>query len=77
MYAIQSIKTGKFFVRTDFRYRHPHQRTSNTKTLTYSSIAEAAQDFWVKRKVSALKTIRTKNFLKSRERIITGGFQYG
>ena len=77
MFAIQNIKTGKFLYGTDYRYLPPHQRTSNTKTLTYSSIAEAAQDFWVKRKVSALKTIRTKNFLKSRERIITGGFQYG
>lgn len=42
MYAIQNIKTGKFLYGTDYRYRPPHQRTSNTKMLTYSSIAEAA-----------------------------------
>lgn len=50
MFAIQNIKTGKFLYCTDYRYRPPHQRTSNTKMLTYSSIAEAAHDFWVKRK---------------------------
>lgn len=47
MFAIQNIKTGKFLYGTDYRYRPPHQRTSNTKMLTYSSIAEAAHDFWV------------------------------
>lgn len=53
MFAIQNIKTGKFLYGTDYRYRPPHQRTSNTKMLTYSSIAEAAHDFWVKRKCGA------------------------
>ena len=50
MFAIQNIKTGKFLYGTDYRYCPPHQRTSKTKMLTYSSIAEAAHDFWVKRK---------------------------
>ena len=50
MYAIQNIKTGEFVYGTDYRYRPPHQRTSKTKRLIYSSIAEAAHDFWFKRK---------------------------
>lgn len=33
MFAIQNIKTGKFLYGTDYRYRPPHQRTSNTKKL--------------------------------------------
>lgn len=66
MFAIQNIKTGKFLYGTDYRYRPPHQRTSNTKMLTYSSIAEAAHDFWVKRKcgkdyrIVALKSVEVK-----------------
>jgi hypothetical protein len=50
MYAIQNIRTGKFVYGTDYRFYPPHQRTSKTKLLTYSSLAEAAHDFWVKRK---------------------------
>lgn len=50
MYAILNIRTGKFVYGTDFRFYPPHQRTSKTKLLTYSSLAEAAHDFWVKRK---------------------------
>ena len=50
MYAIQNIKTGKFLYDTDYRYSPPHQHTSNTRRLIYSSIAEAAHDFWVRRK---------------------------
>lgn len=33
MFAIQNIKTGKFLYGTDYRYRPPHQRTSNTNVL--------------------------------------------
>lgn len=50
MYAIQNIRTGKFVYGTDYRFYPPHQRTSKTKLLTYSSLAEAAHDFWIKRK---------------------------
>ena len=50
MFAIQNIKTGKFLYGTDYRYHLPHQRTSKMKMLTYSSTAEAAHDFWVKRR---------------------------
>lgn len=50
MYAIQNIRTGKFVYGTDYRFYPPHQRTSKTKLLTYSSLSEAARDFWVKRK---------------------------
>lgn len=60
MFAIQNIKTGKFLYGTDYRYRPPHQRTSKTKMLTYSSIAEAAHDFWVSATRSqAVKSLRT------------------
>ena len=69
MFAIQNIKTGKFLYGTDYRYRPPHQRTSNTKMLTYSSIAEAAHDFWVKRKcgkdyrIVVLKSLEVKRVI--------------
>ena len=44
-------------------------RTSNTKMLTYSSIAEAAHDFWVKRKcgkdyrIVVLKSVEVKRVI--------------
>ena len=69
MFAIQNIKTGKFLYGTDYRYRPPHQRTSKTKMLTYSSIAEAAHDFWVKRKcgkdyrIVVLKSVEVKRVI--------------
>ena len=49
--------------------RLSHQRTSNTKMLTYSSIAEAAHDFWVKRKcgkdyrIVVLKSVEVKRVI--------------
>lgn len=69
MFAIQNIKTGKFLYGTDYRYCPPHQRTSHTKMLTYSSIAEAAHDFWVKRKcgkdyrIVVLKSVEVKRVI--------------
>lgn len=64
MFAIQNIKTGKFLYGTDYRYR-----PSKTKMLTYSSIAEAAHDFWVKRKcgkdyrIVVLKSVEVKRVI--------------
>lgn len=69
MFTIQNIKTGKFLYGTDYRYLPPHQRTSNTKMLTYSSIEEAAHDFWVKRKcgkdyrIVVLKSVEVKRVI--------------
>lgn len=69
MFAIQNIKTGKFLYGTDFRYSSPHQRTSNTKMLTYSSIKEVAYDFWVNRKcgkdyrIVVLKSVEVKRVI--------------
>lgn len=69
MYAIQNIKTGKFLYGTDYRYRPPHQRTSNTKMLTYCSIVEATHDFWVKRecgkdyRIVELEPVKVKRVL--------------
>ena len=45
MYAIQNLKTEKFVYSTDYRYLPPHQLTSKTKMITYSSIEEASHDF--------------------------------
>lgn len=62
-------QTGKFLYDTDYRYYPPHQRTSKTKMLTYSSIAEAAHDFWVKRKcgkdyrIVVLKSVEVKRVI--------------
>ncbi len=50
MYAIQNVNTGKFVYGTDYRFSPPHQRTSKSKMVTYSSLYEAAHDFWIKRK---------------------------
>lgn len=50
MFAIQNIKTGKFVYGTDYRFSPPHQRTSRGKMVTYSSLSEAAFDFWINRK---------------------------
>ena len=51
MYAIQNIRTGKFVYGTDYRFYPPHQRTSKTKLLTYSSLAETAHDICENRKI--------------------------
>lgn len=50
MYAIQNINTGKFVYGTDYRFCPPHQRTSKSEMLTYSTLAEVAHAFWIKRK---------------------------
>lgn len=50
MYAIQNINTGKFVCGTDYRFHPPHQRTSKSEMLTYSTLAEVSHAFWVKRK---------------------------
>lgn len=69
MYAIQNIKTGKFLYGTDYRYCPPHQRTSNTKMLTYGSIAKVVCGFWVNRKcgkdyrIVVLKSVEVKRVI--------------
>lgn len=65
----RTLRPGSFCTAQTIRYCPPHQRTSKTKMLTYSSIAEAAHDFWVKRKcgkdyrIVVLKSVEVKRVI--------------
>ncbi|HEM3710144.1 TPA: hypothetical protein U1D09_000265 [Streptococcus suis] len=40
-FCIMNKRTGKFIYGTDYRYSPPHQRTSDSQALTYSSKLKA------------------------------------
>ena len=69
MFAIQNIKTGKFCTAQTTDTVLLTSVPATRKMLTYSSIAEAAQDFWVKRecgkdyRIVVLKSVEVKRVI--------------
>lgn len=60
MYAIKSIKTGKWLFGTNFRFSPPHQRTSSDQCMTWEDKNTAESEFRRRHCNSDYKIVRVK-----------------